>query len=339
MQRERALVAAALVLVALSVVAALALPGALAEREGDVRPTRLDLRESNVEIASVGGETATLSVVTHLAQSGGSAENVSIAVQAIDTDSRILVDTARSRVGALTNEREVTVASRLRVPREGGYDFRVIVYEDGERRAVGTHSVSGVGSLVPESQRTSVVFSAFRTESSRMPPITFTVASTENGRVTLDVSASLTNRGNASVEGLELVLRARQVDSNIEADRTAVEVGAIEPGVTATPAGRLTVPEDLNYHLDALLKRDGVVVATASAPATLDPSKQLPENETLRDVELDAGEFSQETGTPPRPDRPDGGPATTTPAGPGFGPLVAIVGIIGAILSLRRRQQ
>jgi len=155
--------------------------------------------------------------------------------------------------------------------------------------------------------------------------------------VRLNVSAALTNRGDASSAPLTLVLIARQADSNIVADRATVRIAGIRPGRTATPGTTLAVPDDYNYYLDAVLWNDGVIVGTARSAAQLDPTERVPENTTTRESGFEAGDFVDSSGgDDDRAER-----AMETPEagddGPGFGLGTALVALLAGLLFIARR--
>jgi PGF-CTERM protein len=333
--RSLSLLVGALGLLVLLVVAAVAVPGALADREESIRPAYLDYRDSAVQAGAVTGETVTLQFETRLGHAGGPARNVTVEVRAVDAASGMQVATATTDLGTVTGEREVSALTNLTVPRQGAYDLRTVVYVDGQRRVGGSQTVSGVGTLVPEYARTDLAFRSFPAPTTSIPPVVYTVQDVSDGQATLDVTPFLTNTGDEPESGLELVVLARQADSNIVADRAVVPVGEIAPGRTAEPSLTVTVPDDYNYYLDAMLRRDGVVVATTSVPASLDPTEDVPENMTRRDVDLETGDFEQDDGSGGGP--PDEPAMTEGSQGPGFGVAAALLAILtGTALYARR---
>lgn len=337
MNRSAILLVAALAGAVLFVLAILAVPGAMADHDEPIRPAVLEHRDSSVAAGAVTGETVTLRVETRLDHDGGPARNVTVDLRAIDAESGMLVDATTTDLGTLSATREYTATTAVTVPREGGYDLQTVVYVDGERRSGGTQTVSGVGTLVPEYARTQVDFRSFPTlTQGQIPPVVYAIDDVTDGRATLAVTPFLTNAGDEPESGLELVVLARQADSNIVADRATVDLDAIQPGRTVQPSLQVTVPDDYNYYLDAMLRRDGVVVATASVPASLDPSETVPANTTTRDVGLETGDFEREDG---RIGDPAGSepPQTRGSGGPGFGVVSALAALIGAGALLARR--
>jgi PGF-CTERM protein len=335
MRPERTLAAGAAVVLAAVVLLAALVPGIVAApEEDDVRPSRFDVTETTIAPGEVGGSTATLSVTTRLEHFGGDAENVTVLVRATDADTGLVATTVRKDLGTVSGRREVAVTANLSVPREGGYRIDTIVYEDDRRVRTGQTTVRGVGTLQPDYAASTIDFERFDGAPTGFPAVEYSVQSVEGNRTTLNVSAYLTNTGDEPAGDVRLVVTARQVDSNIVADRASTAVESVQPGRTVTPSVALEVPSQYNYYLDAVLWRDGVIVSTARAPASLDPTETVPVNTTTRETGLRVGDFAEEGEEADRP-RTTAEP-TTSGGGPGFGIGAATVALVGTGLLVRR---
>ena len=337
MRRETALAAGAAGVALLAVVAAVLVPGALADpsAERPVRPGPVDITDMEISAGDVTGDTVTLTVATRLSHRGPPAPNVTVRVQAIDAESGLVETTRTATVGDLTGEREVAVPTNLTVEREGGYRVRAVVYRDGQRVDSGARELRGLDALQPPYARSAVGFA----EADALPPVAFSVAETGDNRTTLALQMALTNTGDEQPEDLRVTVTLRQADSNIVANRTAVPVGSIRPGRTETVETRLTVPTGYNYYIDAVLWKDGVVIDSARGAANLDPTETISVNETRRDVELRVSDFTRGDGDDerPRPEATEEGAAGGT--APGFGVGVAVVALLAAALLARRKSQ
>jgi len=303
------------------------------ERE---RPGRVDLVEMTISPGAVGGENATLRVRPHVQQRGGPAENVTVLLRAVDHDTGFVAATQRLSYGDLDDDVTRTREGALTVAREGGYDVEAIVYVNGTRLERGTRAVRGVGTLTPNYRDTPLRFQAF---DAGIPVIEYRIESVANNRSTLSVSTYLTNTGDRPAGDLELVLTARQNGSNVVADRTTVQIDEVGSGKTATPTGELVVPDDYNYYLDAVLWRDGTVLATARSTANLAPGTGLrvDENATRGDG-FEAGDFEGTEAEDGRPtETPDEGTESASGGQPGFGVTVALVALLAAALIARTR--
>lgn len=343
MERESMLAGGAIVVVAVALLVAATVPGALAEGQTTDEPSRLDVREQTIAAGAVSGGSATLRVDSRLRHVGGPAENVTVLLRAVDTETQMVATEQTSELRTIEDNREVSVVQNLSVPRNGEYRVRTIVFADGRRVASGTKTVSGVGALQPEYAQTGIEFHSFEGYgTSELPPIHFSIADTAGDEATLNVSAYLTNAGDEPNEALDVTLLARQADSNIVADKTVVGVGTVEPGRTASPSAELTVPDEYNYKLMAIAQKDDVIVDTAQATATLDPDQSVTVNNSEDEDTLDTSDFEDgaDGGDGEADGREDGGEEseTVSGSGPGFGFLVAVIALVASALLLRRNQ-
>jgi hypothetical protein len=129
----------------------------------------------------------------------------------------------------------------------------------------------------------------------------------------------------------------RQAESNIVAARETLSVSDIAPGETVAPNTTVTVPAGYNYYLDAVLRKDGVIVDAARSAANLDPQERIEANTTVRDVGLRVEDFEQ-TGDRDQPQPTTDGPGSSGGGVPGFGPALAVVALaIGAAIAWRTR--
>jgi PGF-CTERM protein len=94
----------------------------------------------------------------------------------------------------------------------------------------------------------------------------------------------------------------------------------------------VTVPDGYNYYLDAVLRKDGVVVDTARSAANLDPTRTVSTDETEESVEFAVSDFESDRGRNEAPTDETGASVQT----PGFGPVAALVALLVAALGVRR---
>ncbi len=342
MRREPLLVGGAIAVVALALLAIALLPGAVvhpaADESDDEPPGRVAIEEVTIAPGEVTGETATLVVDTRLAHHGGTTENVTVAVRAVDHDSEMVETTVETEVSELSGDHERSVPANVTVPREGDYHIETIVYEDDARTADATATVRTVDALSPPHAETTVEFHRFAGGSDDAPPvIQYAVDSVQDADATLSVSTYLTNTGDEPESELELVVQARQAESNVVADEERIDVGTIDPGRTDTPTVSLTVPDGYNYYLDATLWRDGVIVGDTRSAANLAPGEPMTVNTTDYERTLEVTDFTDDDPqTTPAPEPVYDEDVDEDESAPGFGVLMAIVALLGAAALARR---
>jgi len=334
MKLEKAVVAAALVVVVASGVAAVVVPDAVADPADDLRPGTLTVEELPIAPGEVTGETATLAVEARLSHFGNPTENVTVLFRATDSESNLVATEQTVDVGILEDDRETPVEANLTVDREGGYAIETIVFRDGERVDRATRRVSGLEALRPAYADSNVAFA----ETGAVQPVSVAVGSTDDDSVTLALSGALTNDGDEQTDDLDVTFTARQADSNVVADRLTVPVGDIRAGRTATVDADVSVPNEYNYYIDAVLWRDGVHVDSAQSVANLDPSERISADETDQAVAFEASDFESGSTRDGRSGRPESEDSTSEET-PGFGLSVGLVALLATALFARRRSR
>jgi len=337
--RHEILLAGALGVLVLTLgVGAIAVPGVLTEASDDVRASSLSVQQPYVDATSVNGQTVTLSLSSRLEHRGGPAENVTIVTRAIDSGSGLVETTERQSLGDIAGDRDVPYTTNLTVEREGGYRIETEVLADGRRVTTHTGRVSNLQALTPTVARSPVGFHEFDNENAPLEAIAYRIESVRDDDATLTVSAYLTNTGDEAAGGVELQLRARQADSNVIADASTIQVGEIRPGRTRTVSTELTVPDGYDYWLDGILSSDGVIVATDSSVADLDPTETLEPDETTTETGFQSSDFTEQ----PEPESTEGydreRQTPTGGSGPGFTAWAGLLAVVVAALAAIRRQ-
>ncbi|ELZ46595.1 hypothetical protein C463_03994 [Halorubrum californiense DSM 19288] len=337
MDTRTALLAAAAALIVASAVGAAAVPGAITDpRETNEPPGRIDIAGTTVAPGEVRGETADLRLGTDLRHRGSTVENVTVRHRAIGSESGLLVDETTVDVGDVDFEGERTVNGTVTVEREGGYRIETVVFADGQRRQERTTRVAGVAALTPDYADTQVGF----TEGAVWPTVAVSVVEADNETATLSASVSVTNRGDEASDDVDLRLYLRQAESNVVAAEATETVGTVRPGRTDTVTATVEVPAGYNYYVDAALFDDDVLVDETRGVANLNPRETITANETVRDVAFSVEDFERGEGGVggDGADRAPTDDGSTDGSTPGFGPLVALVALVAAALTARRRR-
>lgn len=341
MRREALLVAAAAVVLTATVGAAIVVPDE-STATGD-RPGQLSFEEMTIEATEVSGSTVELGLDARLAHAGGASENVSVELRAIDRDTGLRTASEQMAVSSIEGDRELPLNGSLVVEPSSDYRLEAVIFEDERRVAVGHTTISGLESLEPGYADTDVEFHRF--SRAPLPSVEYEVQDVTDGEASVATSAYLTNTGTSDETDLEVAFVARQSDSSIVGDRDRVTVSRLEPGATVTPETTLAVPDEYNYHLDAIVYHDGVVVDTARESALLDPNGTVPEGDDASESGdgLETDEFEVEPSDGGGDDTGGGDDADGDRGGdsdgqPGFGPLAALIALVGAALvALRQR--
>jgi hypothetical protein len=329
---ERVLAAGAAGVVVVSLVLALALPGAVASPDQEIRrPGPVGVDEVAIQPGTVSGATVELQVRAQVAHRGNPTPNVSVRFRATDAESGTVAAERTVDLGELRDEGWHPANATLRVAREGGYDVEVTVFHDGRPVDASTRSVRGLEGLTPEYAATEVGFA----ERGSIPAVAVSVESAGDDRVTLRIASRLTNEGDDPSGDLELVVVVRQAESNLVADETTAAVGSIRPGRTERVESTVEVAAEYNYYVDVELHKDGVLVDATRGVANLDPTERISANQTLREVEFDVGDFERDDDRAPDRGRTPTAAQTSTP---GFGVVAALGALLTVLLFARFRR-
>ncbi len=332
MRVEHLLLAGVVALVFVGAVVAAVAPGVFDE-EDPPGAAQIMVEEVDVEPGEVTGGSAEIVTVSRLWSTDTVDGDVSVVVRARSTDTGLLEDESTHELEEIVGGEETEIRVPVEVERSGSYEFDVVVYTDGERASERSVRISGVESLTPEHMDSDVEFHDFYI----LPSMEFSIAEAGD-HVELDVTSYLSNAGD-TVESVDLMVKARQAESNILADETQT-AASVSPTETEAVDTTLSVPDGYNYYLDAEIWSDGNVVATHRITANLDPTREVEANVTERDVGLEVEEFEDEEQRFREERREleeqlDGEPEEATP---GFGVFAAAAALLLSTLVLRRRR-
>ena len=209
MDSKRALAGGAVAVVALSLLAAAVVPGAVAAPDDDpVRPGPVSVVDADIATGEITGQTAELALFATLEHRGNPTENVTVRFEATDAESGLLEASEEVAVGDLTAEGERRVSTVLTVPREGGYVLEGVVYRNGTRIDEFSRRVSGVEALTPAYARSNVSF----VDDPVLEPVSVSVAEAGEDRTTLELGGWLTAKGPSEADSLSVTFVVRQAE-------------------------------------------------------------------------------------------------------------------------------
>jgi hypothetical protein len=175
--------------------------------------------------------------------------------------------------------------------------------------------------------------------------IDFTVGGVSAGKVSIKSDIYLENKGPDVSDNLKLIVKAREANSNLIADKTNAETGTIINETTAVKTVQLVVPDEYNYMVVVELWRGETMINTWEKPVLLAPTKTVPKESVEKKMNLEVSKFVREGGSSPgiaakpvegmAPQYADGN-AGAMPKEPGFEIIAAILALM-VVFMLRRR--
>ncbi|MCX9010242.1 MAG: hypothetical protein OIN66_03870 [Candidatus Methanoperedens sp.] len=300
-------------------------------QETDYRiPSQLFIREVDVKPAEVTSATVEVNVTAYINHAGGETKNATMLLRAISSDTGLLAAQESAPIPGTDSEKTLAVSQHLKVERNGGYELKLLLFDNGSIRDSGSVNIRGLNAITPQSKRSGI----------NLNNIDFTVSGVSAGRVTIKPDVYLENRGPEASENLKLIVKARQADSNLLADRASSETGVIASEKTAVRSVNLEVPDGYNYMVVVELWKEDVLINTWEKPVLLAPTKTVPKESAEKKVNIEVSKFvregEQRGGVTPPYATQESSYAGGTPKEPGFEVLGAVMALV-LVITLRRR--
>lgn len=300
-----------------------------------IPPSSVSIREVDVKPVEVTSARIEVNVTAYINHNGGKTRNASMLIRAINSDTRLLETQVSAPIPETDSDIEKTlpVSTNLNVERNGGYELNILLFDNGSIRDSGTVNIRGLNALTPESKRSGVTLNN----------IDFTVGGVSAGKVSIKSDIYLENKGPDVSENLKMTVKAREATSNLIADKTNAETGAIVNETTVVRSVQLVVPDEYNYMVVVELWRGDTMINTWEKPVLLAPTKTVPRESVEKKENIEVSKFVREAGTPaPGAIRQDSGGyqqgavPTQPPQEPGFEIFAAISALL-VVFILRRR--
>ena len=266
-----------------------------------IPPSSVSIREVDVKPVEVTSARIEMNVTAYINHNGGKTRNASMLIRAINSDTRLLetqVSAPIPETDSDSYEKRLPVSTNLNVERNGGYELNILLFDNGSIRDSGTVNIRGLNALTPESKRSGVTLNN----------IDFTVGGVSAGKVSIKSDIYLENKGPDVSENLKMTVKAREATSNLIADKTNAETGAIVNETTVVRSVQLVVPDEYNYMVVVELWRGDTMINTWEKPVLLAPTKTVPKESVETKTNIEVSKFVREAGaTAPSAMRQDSG--------------------------------
>ncbi len=247
-------------------------PSYLTIREVDVKP--LDITDSFVD----------MDITAYLNHVGGKTNNASMIVRAINRDAGLLVSHGSTPIPETEFDRTILAHQNLRIDRDKNYELRIFLFDNGSVQDSGTINVQGLSILTPKSKDNKIVLNN----------IDFIVSGVDASRISINPDIYLENTGPEISKNLKLIVKAREADSNLLADKTTSETGEIKSEATVIKTVQLKVPDKYNYMVVVELWNDDILTNSWERPVLLAPTKTLPKESQEKKVNIEVSKFVRE---------------------------------------------
>jgi hypothetical protein len=283
-----------------------------------------NIRDMDISADRIGTAFVDLNVTTYIEKyDGDTGKNTSLLLKAYSRESGLLEAQKEVKIGVLKKGETKLVSQTLSLPKTGGYDLRSILFEESAQKSNGEIKIYNLAALPADVQDIGLEISE----------MDFRVKEVENGRVLVENDIYLTNEGRETSKDFSMLVKVREMDAGLLADKVWARTGEIRPETTVIRSVNLTMPDQYNYIVEVLIWNNDTVVKRGQGYIQLSPIIEIKDRNTTEAREIQTSEFEnvEDDGMVPEEGATKGESAT-----PGFSMLFSVVLLCSAIVFRRR---
>ncbi len=251
----------------------------------DFEESRLRVTDIDISPERVTSTEVVLNVTTYIENYGdGGSGDVKLLLKAFDYASGLLVARTTTSAGSIDKDKTLPVSQLINVEREGGYRIDVVLFEDEKRLRLRTVQIYDIGNLDPNIYDIGL----------KIQEMDFLVKNVTGSRVTIGVDLYLTNEGDSTSEDLSMLIKAREVDAGLLADKVWISTGNIKRETTIIRSCDIVVPDDYNYIVEVLIWKNDTIVERGAGVVQLNPKRTIPKDEEIVSSDIRVRDFMQE---------------------------------------------
>jgi len=282
---------------------------------------------TNTELSAdkVASSFVDLNITTYIFhESGVQKSNTSLELKVFDRSTGLLKLRKTADVGFIKEGETSSISQSIRLPKEGQYRIESVLYEGNKTKHTSEVQLSGLEGLKTDVQEIGIGIDS----------MDFLVRKIVGNNVVIENDIYLTNAGSSVSEDYKVLVKAREMDARLIADKVWTTTGIIGPEETIVRSVNLTVPDNYNYVVEVIIWKDNTIVKRGEDYVQLNPEKVIDKEKTVESKDVTTSDFLvEETPTEvPAYEVPYEGTQT-----PGFGSVFAIVSLIAAFFMFRRR--
>jgi hypothetical protein len=295
-----------------------------------------NIKDMDISADRIGNAFVDLNVTTYVEKYyGNTAKNSTLLLKAYSTVSGLLVAQKEVNLGVLKKGETKPVSQTLNLPKTGGYDLRSVLFEENAQKSNGEIKIYNLDALPADSQSIGL----------QIPSIDFKVSQVEGGKVFVESDIYLTNEGKEISKDFKMLVKVREMDAGLLADKVWTQTGEIQPEATVIRSVNLTMPDQYNYVLEILIWNNDTIVKSGEGYIQLNPRVKIQDKNTTETRKIRTSDFESSTVTEKSqsvdsdqitlPGAIGSAPGSSTST-PGFSLSLSVI-LICLIVILRRR--
>lgn len=310
-------------LLVLSIILALTLgSGCLRDFETE---SYYNIKDMDISAVSIGTAVVDLNVTTYVEKYQGDAEkNTSLLLKVYSRESGLLETQEEVELGAFESGETKAVSQAVSLPKTGGYELRTVLFEEKTQKCSGEIEIYNLDILPADLQDIGL----------EIPEIDFQVREVKDGKVLIESDIYLANEAQKPSQNFQMLVKAREMDAGLLADKVWTGTGIIEPQTTTIKSVNITVPDQYNYEVEVLIWNNNTIVKRGEDYIQLSPKIKIKDGTktTVKTIETSDFESSEDEELIPeyRAEEED--------ATPGFGMFLSVVLLSAAGIFISRRR-
>lgn len=250
------------------------------------------ITDMDISAEKTGTAFVDLNVTTYIEKyQGDPGKNTSLLLKAYSRESGLLVEQRQVELEFLRNKETRAVSQSLSLPKTGSYELQAVLFEENTRKGSGNIRVYNLEALPADIQEIGIAISE----------MDFIVREVRDGKVVVESAIYLTNEGKVASSDYRMLIRARELDARLLADKVWADTGRIEPETTVIKSVNLTVPDQYNYLVEVQVWNNNTIVKRGEDYIRLSPEVKLVEETPTTTRPIQTSEFeSQEEFEMPR---------------------------------------
>ncbi len=287
--------------------------------------TRLMISDIEISKDSVKSTHAWFNVTTYVENRGADSNgNSTVMLKVFNERTGLLELKQEEDIGSLKEGETKMVSQKIRLPKSGSYRISAIITSDGEMGYDRWMTLSGLENLPTDMQETGM----------RIEGIDFIARETSSKGVVIENDIYLKNEGVETTEDYRILVKAREMDARLIADKKWINSSEIEPENTIIRSVNLTVPDNYNYIVEISIWDGNTIVNTGEDYVQLNPEKIINRDQQVQSKDIDTTDFVVEDDY-----EWEYTEETAEEESPGFTAIFAAIALISALYIARRKLQ
>lgn len=297
------------------------------EQEG----SNLGIRDIEVSADSVKSTYVWLNVTTYVENMGSDSDsNATVVLKVFNKNTGLLEKKQEARIGPIEQWETKVISQSISLLKNEDYRISTTIMDDGKLSYEKWMTLSGLDTLQSDMQDTGM----------QIQTIDFLVRETNSRSVVIQNDIYLKNEGLETSRDYRILIKAREMDARLVADKEWTNSGEIEPEETAIRSVNLTVPSGYNYVVEISVWDGNTIVKTDEDYVQLNPEKVIDREQLVQNKNINTADFLVEEEEDYKWDSAVEETAyDETAESPGFTGSIAVIGFIAALYMVGRKLQ